>query len=92
MPPFSKTSFCSCFIINNIHTRNACNTRFGKAAEEAKAETPVSACGTTLSVVYTVRIITAYAVANLIKKIQENKLYKLVLIDSADFNIDAFEE
>lgn len=60
--------------------------------EEAKAETPVSACGTTLSVVYTVRIITAYAVANLIKKIQENKLYKLVLIDSADFNIDAFEE
>lgn len=60
--------------------------------EEAKAETPVSACGTTLSVVYTVRIITAYAVANLIKKIQDNKLYKLVLIDSADFNIDAFEE
>ena len=60
--------------------------------EEAKAETPMSACGTTLSVVYTVRIITAYAVANLIKKIQENKLYKLVLIDSADFNIDAFEE
>jgi hypothetical protein len=60
--------------------------------EEAKADTPVSACGTTLSVVYTVRIITAYAVANLIKKIQEDKLYKLVLIDSADFNIDAFEE
>ena len=60
--------------------------------EEAKVDTPVSACGTTLSVVYTVRIITAYAVANLIKKIQENKLYKLVLIDSADFNIDAFEE
>lgn len=77
---------------NNENSKKQLLDSMNFTHEEAKAETPMSACGTTLSVVYTVRIITAYAVANLIKKIQENKLYKLVLIDSADFNIDAFEE
>lgn len=60
--------------------------------EEAKEATPISACGTTLSVFYTVRTIVAYAIANLIKKIQTNKLYKTVLVDCNNFNIDAFEE
>lgn len=60
--------------------------------EEAKEATPVSACGTTLSVFYTVRTIVSYAIANLVKKIQTNTLYKTVLIDCANFNIDAFEE
>ena len=60
--------------------------------EEAKEATPISACGTTLSVFYTVRTIVAYAIANLVKKIQTNTLYKTVLIDCANFNIDAFEE
>lgn len=77
---------------DNEHSKKQLLQSMNFTHEEAKAETPVSACGTALSVVYTVRIITAYAVANLIKKIQENKLYKLVLIDSANFNIDAFEE
>lgn len=77
---------------NNEETKTQLFQSMNFTHEEAKSETPMSACGTTLSVVYTVRAITAYAVANLIKKIQDNKLYKLVLIDCADFNIDAFEE
>ena len=60
--------------------------------EEAKTETPMSACGTTLSVFYTVRIISAYAIANFVKKVHTNTLYKTVLIDCNSFNIEAYEE
>lgn len=60
--------------------------------EEAKESTPVSACGTTLSVFYTVRVICSYAIANFVQKVTTNTLYKTVLIDTADFNIEAFDE
>lgn len=56
---------------------------------EADAATPVSACGTTLSVLPTVRIITAVGVANFINFIKTGKMKKLILIDAFDFDISA---
>lgn len=60
--------------------------------EEAANDTPVSACGTTLSVTPTVRIICSLAVANLINTILEKPLNKTVLIDAFNMTIDAFDE
>jgi molybdopterin/thiamine biosynthesis adenylyltransferase len=61
--------------------------------EEAQASTPVSACGTTLSVTPTVRHICASAVANLINVItNKHKLTKTLLIDTFAQTIDAFNE
>ena len=60
--------------------------------EEAAEQTPVSACGTTLSVNYTVRVIAALAVNNFVHKVNNNALYKTILLDLASPNIDAFLE
>lgn len=61
-------------------------------SEEAAAATPTSACGTTLSVTPTVRIICSYAVANLINAIQKKPLTKTLLINAFDMTVDAFLE
>lgn len=58
--------------------------------EEAKKETPVSACNVTLSVVPTVRIIVAHGVANFINFVKGEGLKKLILIDSFGHTVDAF--
>ena len=60
--------------------------------EEAAAATPVSACGTTLSVTPTVRIICSLAVSNLINTILNKPITKTILIDAFDMTIDAFDE
>ena len=60
--------------------------------EEAQESTPISACGTTLSVTPTVRIICAIAVANLINLINEKTLRKTVVIDAFDMTVDAYIE
>lgn len=60
--------------------------------EEAQASTPISACGTTLSVTPTVRIICALAVANLINLIKGKPLHKTIVIDAFDMTVDAYEE
>lgn len=58
--------------------------------EDAKRETPVSACGTTLSVAATVRIISALGVANFINFVVNGDLKKCILIDTKDFILDSF--
>jgi len=58
--------------------------------EEAKQITPVNACGTTLSIVSTVRNIVAYGLANFINFVKSNKLKKLILNDSFDIFVEAF--
>lgn len=58
--------------------------------EEAKEETPVSACNVTLGVCPTVRIICAYGVANHINFINGRGLKKLVLADAFGMTLDAF--
>ena len=59
--------------------------------EEAKAETPVSACNIALSVTPTVRIICAYGVANFMNFWNGNPLRKTVQIDAFEFALDAFK-
>lgn len=58
--------------------------------EEAAAATPTSACGTTLSVVYTVKTITAYGVANFVRLILGQPIKHMVLVDLNQFTLDAF--
>lgn len=58
--------------------------------EEAKEETPVSACNVTLSVCPTVRIICAYGVANFMNFWNGKPLKKLILADAFGFDLMAF--
>jgi len=55
-------------------------------SEEAKANTPVSACGTTLSVLPTINIICSNAVSNFINYIKEGNYHRTILIDAFTFN------
>lgn len=56
--------------------------------EEAQSETPVSACGTSLNVITTVKCICALGVQNFINLIRKNKLNKCILIDLENSLID----
>lgn len=58
--------------------------------EEAKDETPVSACGVTLGVATTVRLICALGVNNYINFVKGKGIKKLVLIDGFAFDLMAF--
>lgn len=58
--------------------------------EEAKEETPVSACNITLSVAPTVRMIVACGVSNFINFVKGGDLRKLILIDAFGHTVDAF--
>lgn len=58
--------------------------------DEAADETPVSACGITLGVATTVRLISAYAVNNYIQFIKGNGLRKFVNTDGFQFDLIAF--
>lgn len=58
--------------------------------EEAKEETPVSACNIELSVCPTVRIICAYGVANFMNFWNGHPIKKMILADAFGFCLDAF--
>lgn len=58
--------------------------------EEAKAETPVSACNITLSVVPTVRTIVAMGVSNFINFVKDHTIKKMILVDAFSHTVDAF--
>jgi len=58
--------------------------------DEAAEETPVSACGITLGVATTVRLVCALGVNNYINFVKGNGLKKLVIIDGFNFLLDAF--
>lgn len=57
---------------------------------EAKAATPVSACGTTLSVVPTVRTVVAAGVTNFMNFCKAGELQKMVLVNPFAYITDAF--
>ncbi len=59
--------------------------------EEAKEESPVSACGITLGVVTTVRIISAFCVNNYIKVVKGEKPWKFFQFDGFRGPFDYFE-
>lgn len=58
--------------------------------EEAKEETPVSACNVTLSVVPTVRMIVGCGVSNFINFVKDGVIRKMILIDAFSYQLDAF--
>lgn len=58
--------------------------------EEAAAETPVSACGVTLGVATTVRLVCALGVNNFIKFVKGEGIKKLVIIEGFEFDLLAF--
>lgn len=58
--------------------------------EEAKEETPVSACNLALSVVPTVRTIVSLGVANFMNFVKSGIIRKLILADPFNFTFDAF--
>lgn len=61
-------------------------------SEEAQAATPVSACGTTLSVTPTVRMIVSLCCANLINFCKGQKHKTLIIADAFHMNITTFPE
>lgn len=58
--------------------------------EEAKEETPVSACNIVLSVVPTVRMIVACGVSNFINFVKGEPLRKFIQVDAFGYLLDAF--
>ena len=58
--------------------------------DEAKEETPVSACGVTLGVVTTVRLVCALGVNNFMNFVKGNGLKKMMMIDGFNYILDAF--
>ena len=58
--------------------------------EEAANETPVSACGVTLGVATTVRLVCALGVNNYINFVKGNGIKKMMMIDGFHFVLDAF--
>jgi len=59
--------------------------------EEAEESTPVSACGMTLGVATTVRLVSALGVDNYINFIKGRPLKRTVLVDGFNFTLQAFE-
>lgn len=58
--------------------------------DEAKEETPVSACGVTLGVATTVRLICALGVNNYINFVKGKGIKKLILMDGFNFDLMTF--
>ena len=58
--------------------------------EEAKEAMPVSACGSSLCVLPTIRAITAMGVANWMNFVKTNTLKKVILVDAFKPDIDSF--
>lgn len=75
---------------DDLKQREALLNSMNFTHEEAKVEAPVSACGTTLGVVTTVRIISAIAVNNYINLLRGEGLWKFVMADGFHGVLDAF--
>lgn len=58
--------------------------------EEAHAATPTSACGVELSVVYTVKAVTAFGMANMIKWLLKQDYKTMAIVNMDTFTVDAF--
>ncbi len=77
---------------NNLFEKDTLLATMDFSHEEAHEATPTSACGVELSVIYTVKAITAFGMANMIKWIQGNADYKTMAIVNMDtFTVDAFK-
>lgn len=59
-------------------------------SEEAKEATPVSACGTALSVTPTVHTVASVTVSNFINLMLGKELMQIILLDAFSYNLNAF--
>lgn len=55
--------------------------------EEATEATPISACGSTLSIIPTIKVITSEGMANFINFINDGLLHQTILIDAFNYSI-----
>lgn len=58
--------------------------------DEAKENVPVSACGMSLSVIPTIKVATAIAIANWINCLKETEFYNFIMTDAFNFILDKF--
>jgi molybdopterin/thiamine biosynthesis adenylyltransferase len=58
--------------------------------DEAKEATPTNACGTTMNIIPTVRVIVSLGLANFINFVKTGNLKKMILADAFSFMLDAF--
>jgi molybdopterin/thiamine biosynthesis adenylyltransferase len=58
--------------------------------EEAKEATPISACGTTLSVISTIRIVVSSGISNFINFVKGEKLKTMIIANAFKFNFITF--
>ena len=71
---------------HNKNSKDAFLKNMDFTDEEAKAAMPVSACGSALSVLPTIRIITAYGIANWLNFVKTGKLKKVILANAFNFS------
>ena len=75
---------------NNPAMRDALLDTMQFTHEEAKVATPVSACGTTLSVAPTIRTIASLGITNFMNFLKEGKIKKMILMDTFHYILDVF--
>lgn len=75
---------------NDLQNKQRLLETMSFSEEEAKAGTPVSACGTSLSVVPTIRTVVSAGVANFINFINHEPLAHMILVDPFNGIMDRF--
>lgn len=75
---------------SNLEDRDSILSTMQFTDESANEETPVSACGITLGVATTVRLVCAFGVNNFINFVKGEGLKKMVLVDGFRFSLRAF--
>lgn len=74
---------------NNMESKNSFLGTMNFTDEEAEQATPVSVCGSSLSVAPTVLVLASVIVANFIKYVKKEKIAKMALIDPFAGYIDS---
>lgn len=72
------------------HDRTTLLNTMQFTSEEAQQATPISACGTTLSVTPTVKIIANLTVSNFMNLILKDEVQQIILLDTFSFDLNAF--
>lgn len=75
---------------SDLKQREALRNSMQFSHDEASEETPVSACGVTLGVATTVRLVSALGVNNYINFVKGNGIWKFAQIDGFHGMLDAF--
>lgn len=57
---------------------------------EAKEATPINACGTTMNIIPTVRILSSLGLSNFINFLKKKELKQMIIFDAFEYLLDAF--